>query len=44
MSWHLCAGRARNIHFIFYLESDTAVLVSSEMVEQLELAYIMLNS
>lgn len=38
MSWHLCAGRARNIHFIFYLESDTAVLVSSEMVEQLELA------
>jgi len=33
----LCAGRARNIHFIFYLDSDTAVSVSSEMVEQLEL-------
>jgi len=31
-------GRARNIHFIFYLDSDTAVSVSSEMVEQLELA------
>ncbi|CAJ1937879.1 unnamed protein product [Sphenostylis stenocarpa] len=30
-------GRARNIHFIFYLDSDTAVSVSSEMVEQLEL-------
>ncbi|KAK7318473.1 hypothetical protein RJT34_03175 [Clitoria ternatea] len=32
------SGRARNIHFIFYLDSDTAVSVSSEMVEQLELA------
>lgn len=31
-------GRARNIHFIFYLDSDTAMSVSSEMVEQLELA------
>ncbi|BAT73283.1 serine/threonine-protein kinase [Vigna angularis] len=31
-------GRARNIHFVFYLDSDTAVSVSSEMVEQLELA------
>ncbi|XP_062097011.1 probable serine/threonine-protein kinase WNK6 isoform X2 [Humulus lupulus] len=30
-------GRARNIHFIFYLNSDTALSVSSEMVEQLEL-------
>ncbi|RZC13146.1 putative serine/threonine-protein kinase WNK7 isoform B [Glycine soja] len=30
--------RARNIHFIFYLESDGAVSISSEMVEQLELA------
>jgi len=40
-SYILCflrAGRARNIHFIFYLDSDTAVSVSSEMVEQLELA------
>ncbi|KAI5384233.1 putative serine/threonine-protein kinase wnk6, variant 3 [Lathyrus oleraceus] len=31
-------GQARNIHFIFYLDSDTAVSVSKEMVEQLELA------
>ncbi|KAH1126008.1 putative serine/threonine-protein kinase WNK6 [Glycine max] len=31
-------GRARNIHFIFYINSDTAISVSSEMVEQLELA------
>ena len=27
----------RNIHFIFFLDSDTALSVSSEMVEQLEL-------
>lgn len=33
----LC-GQARNIHFLFYLESDTAMSVASEMVEQLELA------
>ncbi|KAG2399409.1 serine/threonine-protein kinase [Vigna angularis] len=32
------SGRARNIHFIFYINSDTAISVSSEMVEQLELA------
>ncbi|XP_010247273.1 PREDICTED: probable serine/threonine-protein kinase WNK6 isoform X2 [Nelumbo nucifera] len=31
-------GRVRNIHFLFYLNSDTALSVSSEMVEQLELA------
>ncbi|KAF8405865.1 hypothetical protein HHK36_007943 [Tetracentron sinense] len=31
-------GRLRNIHFLFYLDSDTAFSVSSEMVEQLELA------
>ncbi|XP_034683391.1 probable serine/threonine-protein kinase WNK6 [Vitis riparia] len=31
-------GRLRNIHFMFYLDSDTALSVSSEMVEQLELA------
>lgn len=31
-------GRVRNIHFLFYLESDTALSVSSEMVETLELA------
>ncbi|XP_054794840.1 probable serine/threonine-protein kinase WNK7 isoform X2 [Prosopis cineraria] len=30
-------GRVRNIHFLFYLDSDTAISVSSEMVEQLEL-------
>lgn len=30
-------GRARNIHFLFNLASDTALSVSSEMVEQLEL-------
>ncbi|XP_058084647.1 probable serine/threonine-protein kinase WNK6 [Magnolia sinica] len=29
---------ARNIHFLFYLHSDTALSVASEMVEQLELA------
>ncbi|KQK00731.1 hypothetical protein BRADI_3g51457v3 [Brachypodium distachyon] len=33
----LC-GQARNIHFLFYLESDTAMSVAAEMVEQLELA------
>jgi len=33
----LYAGQAKNIHFIFYLDSDTAVSVSKEMVEQLEL-------
>ncbi|GFQ00562.1 probable serine/threonine-protein kinase wnk4, partial [Phtheirospermum japonicum] len=31
-------GRVRNIHFSFYLESDTASAVAAEMVEQLELA------
>ncbi|KAK9271658.1 hypothetical protein L1049_002021 [Liquidambar formosana] len=31
-------GRVRNIHFLFYLDSDTALSVSTEMVEQLELA------
>ncbi|KAJ7961746.1 putative Kinase [Quillaja saponaria] len=31
-------GQVRNIHFIFYLDSDTAVSVAGEMVEQLELA------
>ncbi|XP_061981965.1 serine/threonine-protein kinase WNK8-like isoform X2 [Populus nigra] len=30
-------GRARNIHFTFYLDSDTAVLIAEEMVEQLDL-------
>lgn len=32
------SGRVRNIHFIFYLDTDTALLVASEMVEQLELS------
>ncbi|RDX96243.1 putative serine/threonine-protein kinase WNK4, partial [Mucuna pruriens] len=32
----LC-GQVRNIHFLFYPESDTAVSVASEMVENLEL-------
>ncbi|KAE9610243.1 putative protein kinase WNK-NRBP family [Lupinus albus] len=32
------SGRARNIDFTFYLDSDTAVSVSNEMVEHLELA------
>ncbi|XP_054783535.1 probable serine/threonine-protein kinase WNK6 isoform X2 [Prosopis cineraria] len=32
------SGRVKNIHFLFYLDSDTAVSVASEMVEQLELA------
>ncbi|KAL3743656.1 hypothetical protein ACJRO7_018857 [Eucalyptus globulus] len=32
------AGRVRNIHFLFYLESDTALSVAAEMVEHLELA------
>ncbi|KAG2652990.1 hypothetical protein PVAP13_1NG399700 [Panicum virgatum] len=32
------SGHARNIHFLFYLDSDTAMSVAAEMVEQLELA------
>ncbi|XP_016454684.1 putative serine/threonine-protein kinase WNK4 [Nicotiana tabacum] len=32
------AGSVRNIHFIFYLDTDTAPLVAAEMVEQLQLA------
>ncbi|XP_024627902.1 probable serine/threonine-protein kinase WNK10 isoform X2 [Medicago truncatula] len=32
------SGRVRNIHFLFYLDADTAVSVASEMVEHLELA------
>lgn len=31
------SGSVRNIHFIFYLETDTAPLVAAEMVEQLQL-------
>lgn len=38
---HICSlntgARVRNIHFLFYLDGDTALSVSSEMVEQLEL-------
>ncbi|KAH0722173.1 hypothetical protein KY285_004795 [Solanum tuberosum] len=32
------ADSVRNIHFIFYLETDTAPLVAAEMVEHLQLA------
>ncbi|KAE7999330.1 hypothetical protein FH972_003772 [Carpinus fangiana] len=31
-------SRVRNIHFLFYLDTDTAISVAGEMVEQLELA------
>ncbi|XWS61549.1 hypothetical protein CRYUN_Cryun07bG0134600 [Craigia yunnanensis] len=31
-------GRARNIHFSFYLDSDTAISIAEEMVEQLDLS------
>ncbi|XP_022721861.1 serine/threonine-protein kinase WNK8-like isoform X2 [Durio zibethinus] len=31
-------GRARNIHFTFYLDSDTATSIAEEMVEQLDLS------
>lgn len=34
----ILAGRVRNIHFLFYLDTDTALSVAGEMVEQLELA------
>ncbi|KAI3743985.1 hypothetical protein L1987_57057 [Smallanthus sonchifolius] len=32
------SGRVKNIDFLFYLETDTALSVAHEMVEQLELA------
>lgn len=32
------SGRARNIHFQFYLDTDTALAVAADMVEQLDLA------
>ncbi|KAE9599481.1 hypothetical protein Lal_00039453 [Lupinus albus] len=31
-------GRARNIHFPFFMDSDTAISIAAEMVEHLELA------
>lgn len=31
-------GHVRNIHFLFYLDSDTALSVAGEMVEQLDLS------
>lgn len=34
----LLAGRVRHVHFLFYLDTDTAVSVAAEMVEHLELA------
>ena len=35
---YLLAGRVKNIHFQFYLDSDTALAVAREMVEHLELS------
>ncbi|XP_021888162.1 serine/threonine-protein kinase WNK8 [Carica papaya] len=32
-------GQARNVHFTFYLDSDTAVSIAEEMVEQLDLSH-----
>ncbi|KAI5329278.1 PREDICTED: serine/threonine-kinase [Prunus dulcis] len=32
-------GRVRNIHFKFYLDSDTAMSIAGEMVEQLDLSH-----
>ncbi|XP_068305407.1 serine/threonine-protein kinase WNK8-like isoform X1 [Pyrus communis] len=32
-------GRVRNIHFEFYLESDTSISIAGEMVEQLDLSH-----
>ncbi|KAM1432892.1 hypothetical protein ACFXTO_015384 [Malus domestica] len=32
-------GRVRNIHFEFYLDSDTAISIAGEMVEQLDLPH-----
>lgn len=32
-------GRVRNIHFNFYLDSDTAMSIAGEMVEQLDLSH-----
>ncbi|CAN0908906.1 Serine/threonine-protein kinase WNK8 [Linum grandiflorum] len=32
------SGRARNIHFSFFLDSDTTLTIAEEMVEQLELS------
>ncbi|CAN1299696.1 Serine/threonine-protein kinase WNK8 [Linum perenne] len=34
----MITGRARNIHFSFFLESDTTITIAEEMVEQLELS------
>ncbi|KAL6004431.1 hypothetical protein ACLOJK_004984 [Asimina triloba] len=31
-------GKVKNIHFLFYLDSDTAISVAAEMVEQLDLS------
>ncbi|KAL0542372.1 hypothetical protein IC582_022477 [Cucumis melo] len=42
MSFHLriaeLYGKSRNIHFAFYLDSDTSLAIALEMVEQLELS------
>lgn len=33
------SGHVSNIHFIFYLDSDTAISIAEEMVEQLDLSH-----
>lgn len=38
MSIYFHAGKSKNIHFAFYLDSDTALAIALEMVEQLELS------
>ncbi|RWW15957.1 hypothetical protein GW17_00020182 [Ensete ventricosum] len=34
----ILVGRVKNIHFLFYLDSDTALAVAAEMVDQLDLS------
>lgn len=36
--YFIFTGHVRNIHFLFYLDSDTALSVAGEMVEQLDLS------
>lgn len=37
--YYISVGGARNIHFPFYIDSDTAISIAEEMVEHLELAH-----
>lgn len=37
-SFSVLIGRRRNVHFTFYLDSDTAISIAGEMVEQLDLS------